>query len=258
MGFFGDFKAINKVVAKKSLSSYIHNLLLIPALALYVLAMQIFNVIVGISIGALGSPGQFIAGLMSWMFSCFVMSDYLSHIDDVIVSRKFRLNQIGKHYMAYFLPLLAATAIPNIIIYVFYRLTGIGISSMLVMVVYALLATPEVVYQKEIDRLDIFIYGFNYLKENWQQWIPLNVIFGTLILVFYTVTMNHVGWPLINQLWLKTHISMTYLNVLVYVVTWLILGVPFVLVMIYRGYLFKILSVSSRRKREYMRNIYGK
>jgi hypothetical protein len=38
---------------------------------------------------------------------------------------------------------------------------------------------------------------------------------------------------------------------------WAVLSIPLTFFMIFKGYLFKILSVSSRRKRQYMRNIYG-
>lgn len=258
MGFFTDFKAINKVVFKKSTKSYGKNLLMIPILAVYVLIYVAMTLLLVSVLGLLGRPGQFIAGLMVWMLSCALMSDFLGHLDNSLVGRKLSFSNIGKHYRTYFLQMLSVTAIPNILIYVFYMFTRIEISMYLVYIVYALFATPEVVYQKNIDRLDIFIYGYHYFKENWMHWLPLNVIFALFIFGVKLVIDQYVAIPLIGKLFISTALPQEMKYLILILIQWSVIAIPFVFVMIYRGYLFKILSVSSARKREYMRNIYGK
>lgn len=258
MGFLTDFVAINKVVIKKTAKTYVKNLLLIPMLSIYVLIYGVVTLLLANGLGILGSPGQFIAGIMVWMFSCALISDFLGHIDNGLIGKNFRFSSIGKHYRDYFLQMLSATAIPNIIIYVFMMLTRLPIPSMVVYIAYALLATPEVVYQKNIDRLDIFIYGFHYLKENWMHWLPLNIIFGLFIVGVRNLINIYVAWPLVIRIFNTVKLPSMLESILALLISWVVIAIPFIFVIIYRGYLFKILSVSSARKREYMRNIYGK
>lgn len=275
MGFFSDFSAINKVVFKRVNEAFKKNLLLIPMLGLYLTFYIIISILLNISVGRLGLAGNFLVSIMTWFFSCYVISDYLSHLESAINGFKFRLDQIGKNYMRYFIPLLAATAIPRIVTYLFFRLTGISIGSFWIIIFYLAYATIEVVYQKDLDRLEIFVYGHKFLLENWQHWLLINMIHGFAIVAIGLVVDMFVvvplsGYPL--AVFLSVMDAFPYIPVIgalgglpafvsipiIALVGTILVAIPIVYYMIYRGFIFKILSVSSRRKREYMRNIYGK
>jgi len=255
MDFITDFKAINKVVLKKSNESYLKNLLLIPMFGLYMVVYVLLTLLLNMSVGQLGGGGAFLASLITWFLSCYMISDFLSHLESAIGGFKFKLKSIGKGYMSYFMPLLTATAIPRIIVYLFSVLTGIYVPFFWIIIFYLAYATPEIVYQKNLDRLEMFAYGHRFLLENWQHWLAVNLIHGFIMIAFLKVTdifiMKPFGDLLIN-------LPALLAAAIYYLVLSFIIGIPLLYYLIYRGYIFKILSVSSRRKREYMRNIYGK
>lgn len=255
MEFFNDFKAINKVVFKKTNEAYIKNLLIIPMFGLYMLVYVLLTVLLGITLGQLGSGGAFISSMITWFLSCYMISDFLSHIDGAIGGFKFNLSTVGKGYMTYFMPLLTATAIPRIVIYLFSSLTRIYVPTFWIILFYLAYATFEIVYQKNLDRLEIFAYGHKFILENWQHWLAVNVVYGFVIIGFLMVVDKIVMNPFALIL---TSLPPIVSAAIYYLVFAFLMGIPLLYYIIYRGFIFKILSVSSRRKREYMRNIYGK
>lgn len=261
MNFFGDFTAINKVVMKKTNQSYGRNLILIPILAVYIGLYQLARLLLFSTIGQLGAGGGFIANLMRWFIMCFIISDFLVQVDRSIIGKKFGFNQLGRHYMDYFRPLLTATAIPSILMMLFSSLTRFPVAIELLYLFYLIYAIPEIIYQKHIDRLEMFVYGHKYIKENWQQWGGINLLFIIVLYAFYRVVYLYLVTPILINIvnafpkLLENPLMVYNLNT---TIVSLFMAVPFVYYFIYRGYVFKILSVSSRRKREYMRNIYGK
>lgn len=259
MNFFSDLKAINKVVLKKSNQAYIKNLILIPLFAFYIAAYSIAFIILVLTVGRLGAGGAFLASIITWFLSCYMISDFMEHIDNALIGRKIRMKDIGSSYMRYFRPLLTATAVPRIVVYLFSALTKINIPGELIILFYIVYAIPEIVYQKEVDRLDMFTYGHRFLKENWQHWAIINSVLGVVLLgagygVGFIVTPVLIA---IGNILPNADASRIVLLVLQQVMVWALLGIPYMYFFIYRGFIFKILSVSSRRKREYMRNIYG-
>ncbi len=255
MNFFTDFFAINKVVFKKSGESYIKNLLLIPIFGLYVVAYILISLALSMSLGQLGSAGGFLASMLTWFISCYIISDYLTHLENSISGFKFKFNQIGKSYMNYFMPLLTATAVPRIAVFIFSSLTGIYVPFFWIILFYLVYATPEVVYQKNLDRLEMFAYGHKFLLENWLHWLIVNAVHGFVLVIYLKLVDLFVMLPFGN---LIGALPMIVQAAMYYFLLAILIGVPLLFYLIYRGYIFKILSVSSRRKREYMRNIYGK
>lgn len=260
MNFFSDLKAINKVVFKKSNQAYFKNLLLIPMFGLYIIAYLLIFMLLGFTVGQLGNAGSFLTSMLTWFISCYMISDFMEHIDNALIGKKIRLRDIGKGYMHHFRPLLTATAVPRIILYLLTALTKLPIPSTLILLFYLVYAIPEIVYQKRVEHLEMFSYGHRFLKENWQHWLAVNLVLGTITWLFFDLielVLNPViGWiigvfpSLIMNTFVISIIQMMFIG--------LLLGIPFMYYFIYRGFIFKILSVSSRRKREYMRNIYGK
>ena len=255
MSFFSDFKAINKVVFKKTNESYAKNILLIPMFGLYIVVYVLFSYFLGMTVGRLGAAGGFLASIISWFFSCYMISDYLTHLENAVNGFKFKFSEIGRNYMRYFMPALTATAIPNIIVSLFTALTRIYVPSYLILMFYLIYATAEVIYQKDLDRLEIFAYGHRFLVENWQHWLLINGILGLGSIGVMIAISRFIMVPLAAAIGgLPTIIVLILYNIILAI----LIGIPLLYYLIYRGYIFKILSVSSRRKREYMRNIYGK
>jgi len=255
MDFFTDFKAINKVVFKKTNESYIKNLLIIPMFGLYIMVYVLLTLVLNLSLGQLGNGGAFLASMITWFLSCYMISDFLTHIESAIGGFKFKLNSVGKGYMTYFMPLLTATAVPRIVVYLFSSLTRIYVPTMWIILFYLAYATFEIVYQKNLDRLEIFAYGHKFVMENWQHWLAINLVHGFVMIGFLKVIDVTVMTTFANLL---SGLPVILSTAIYYLVLSFLIGIPLLYYIIYRGYIFKILSVSSRRKREYMRNIYGK
>ena len=251
-----DFKAIYSVVFKKTLISYFKYIIMIPLMIVYASVYEVSKILLGISIGQLGSGGAFLAGISSWFIMSFILSDFLGHLDALIFNRKISLNSLGSNRMTYFSSVLSATAIPNIVIYGLVILLRIEIEPYWLYLFYLIYAVPEVIYQKQKDRTDIFIYGHHFIKENWLLWGVINLVFA--------LSLFGIDQYFFAEFIVPRALTMIYSDMNVYIVSlfvqimkWIVLSIPLMFVLIFRGYLFKILSVSSKRKREYMRNIYG-
>jgi len=261
MPFMSDFLAIIKVVFKKTNKTYISNMLLGPMLGVYVIGYTLVSLALMLTVGRLGNAGFFLFSIMSWFISCFFISDYLVHLDGALVGRKFRLKAIGSGYMHYFRPLLTATAVPRIVVSLFGALTGIAIPTIYIILFYLVYAIPEIVYQKNMERLEMFTYGHKYLLENWKPWLIINATFGFLMVGALQVINAFIVSPIMDYL-AGLSILSSWSDSMLFVIelglSWMFISIVFIYYFIFRGYIFKILSVSSRRKREYMRNIYGK
>lgn len=260
MNFFSDLKAINKVVLKKTNQAYFKNLLLIPMFGLYLIAYLIIFLILAFTIGQLGNAGSFLSSLITWFISCYMISDFMEHIDNALIGKKVSIKDVGKGRMHHFRPLLTATAVPRIVLYLITALTKLPIPSTIILLFYLIYAIPEIVYQKRVEHLEMFSYGHRFLKENWKHWLTVNAFLGVITYAVFSGVGFAVN-PII--VWLTGLIPVLLTNLLLVSIIQLmlvgiIMGIPFMYYFIYRGYIFKILSVSSIRKREYMRNIYGK
>lgn len=265
MDFSKDLLAINKVVFKKSNKAYGSNLMLIPATWLYILIYSAISIILVTVFSLLGEAGGFLSGIAIWFLGCYILSDYFEHIASALVEQKFKMSNLRTGGMIHFRQVLTATAVPSILSSLLARLTGIGIPFSFIVLFLLLFAIPEIVYQKNIDGLGIFSYGYNFVKENWKHWVLVNFILGFIIMGFYilirqTLIINIFNFVMKLLPWLNPNNAgdSMILYIIVIFFSASLLVVPIQYAMIYRGYLFKILSVSSKRKREYMRNIYGK
>ncbi len=265
MDFIKDLLAINKIVFKKTNIAFIKNLKLIPAAWLYIILYTAVSVILSIVANPLGEGGMFITSIVTWFLSCFILSDYFSHIEGALGEEKFRFSDMKTGGNVYFRQMLTMTAVPRIIVYLIVRLTGMYFLASLIVPFIIAFAILEVIYQKGIDGLGMFSYGIKFIQENWKHWLLVNLGLGTMVAgVFLLISkgLSGVFAGLSDQVAaaylggnLGDALIFQYLSLFVLAS---LLIIPVQYCMIYRGYIFKILSVSSRRKREYMRNIYGK
>jgi len=124
----------------------------------------------------------------------------------------------------------------------------IGINSLVTLIVLILLnALPETIYQKYYSSSESIKYAFDFFKENWLNWFIPNVVFFALLYALEGINFTSLFMPSINIL---GGISLSE------IVEYLISQVIFSFMMIYRGYLFQLLSTSTRRKRMFMKNMY--
>lgn len=258
MSFIKDMAAINKVVLKKTNQTYIHNLRLIPVIWLYIFVYAIYSGVLMLLASFTGQAGDFIANIAIWFGGSFLVSDYLHHLNGALVGEKFHIRDMKTGGLRYFYGVLALTAIPNIINFLLGSVTGFSIPTIIVMLIHILFATPEMVYQKDRHRVEIFIDGFHYFKENWQQWTLVNSILSFVAFLFYNGVSRLVYSIFINLSFSSNLVDGYVASIIFLVFVWGLVMAFVHYAMIYRGYLFKVLSVSTYRKREYMRNIYGK
>ena len=104
-------------------------------------------------------------------------------------------------------------------------------------------ALPETLYQKALEPVDSITYSFDFIKENWFNWFIPNAIFYVIL---YLVTGQ-----VITDIF-ATHINFRLSLDMMDIIKYLAGQVIFSFIMIYRGYLYKILSTSTRRKRMFM------
>lgn len=107
---------------------------------------------------------------------------------------------------------------------------------------------PEVIYQKHCHVADSFTYSFEFIKENWLDWLLPNVI---LLGAFVWLTGSGLNPSAILG---RGLFALSTQSIIGYAVGQLLLS----FIMVYRGLLFNILSTTSRRKRMFMRNTYNK
>ena len=102
---------------------------------------------------------------------------------------------------------------------------------------------PETIYQKGYTAPNTFVYTFDFFKENWFNWIiPIGI---------FTILIYLVSGQMLTGLF-NINIDFTFNFSIVYLLRYLIGQTIFTFMMIYRGYLYKLLSTSTIRKRMFM------
>jgi len=218
--------------------------------------------VVGVPYGAVFILGTIIAG-MAGFFGGIIMiilqsaiaSDYLSLINKIIHGHRVSTNDIRggfKTYLSSVWSLLFLLYFINLALGMFLGPLNMATGGLLFLIinmfVYIMFsAMPEVIYQKYLDRGDMVIYGINFVKENAVQWILPNLFLMAVIYGVYSGLLSVIS-PIFG-------IGMTGValsSVLSIIVTQGLIAFA----MLYRGFLFDILSNSTMRKRLFMRHMY--
>ncbi len=103
-------------------------------------------------------------------------------------------------------------------------------------------AIPETIYQKYYSEGDTVVYATQFIKENALEWFAPNVI---LLGILYLISSR-------LSLFLAS-LNLSIVGTLISLV--LVSGITS-FAMIYRGYLFEMLTTTTRRKRVFMNNMY--
>lgn len=243
MEIIRDLISTNKKVFERSWKSFTKNYLL------FILGIVYMAILFCGTIGAsIFGP---LASLVIYVIMAAVISDYLYIINQVIHNRSFDMGDfkagfrvyLRKVYAFLFLIWVIQLGISLIIapILPIMREPFMTKSINLFMIIL-FNAVPETIYQKYFSEGDTFMYATQFIKENALEWFAPNIIvIGILYFINsqFTVLLAKLNFSIIG-----TIISL--------VLTSGIAGFA----MIYRGYLFELLTTTTRRKRLFMNNMY--
>lgn len=247
MDYVKDFLSINKEVFSKSLSSLKNNILIILTGIIYVIInIVIVKVVLTLFTGIL----SIFAGIALAIVSASLISNYLYLLFNIINYDKITIQDfkdgftyfLRKVYTIFFFAWIGSYALELI-----QGIIGINpliVNLIITISVFVLLnPLPETLYLKVLDPMDSIMYSIDFMKENWINWLIPNIILYTGI---YYLTGNIITG--IFNTYIYSGLSLSGFGILKY------LGgqILFSFTMIYRGYLFKLLSTSTRRKRMYM------
>lgn len=247
MDILKDTISVNKQVIKKTFNSLVKNWMIIfTGIAYVIINMLVFSIIFRLFTGAL----SIIAGIIAAVVSAGMISNYLYLLYNVINYDRISFQDfkdgftffLRKVYGVFFFAWIGSMLISTI--------GGIfgpnrGPLNLIInlSILILLNALPETIYLKSLSPMESIMYSFDFIKDNWYNWLIPNAI---LYFSIYLIT----GSAITNLFTTSIPIAMLFggTNVVKYLLAQLI----FSFTMIYRGHLFKLLSTSNRRKRMFM------
>lgn len=230
-----DILEVNREVYKKTVVALKACPILIPVTA----AVLAINVLIAMVAGLFGM----LAGLFLLIADGAVLGAYLYALEQVLRYKKLKFNDLQDGVQIYFRRTVIIIMIINLAFYAVSILSGIlgGVGLILVVVCYLgsfifLNPLPEMLYMRHYSEGESLQKSYEFILENWIDWfVPLTPL---MLLAFGGGFFGNMLLPGLG----------TLPGLLVQA-----LVLPFL--MVYRGYLFDILSKSSRRKRQFRRNL---
>lgn len=242
-----DILYTNKKVSKNAIDSLYKNWLIIFTGLFYSLSTIILYMLL---------PHFWIlAGLVLVIFTSALISNYLYLIDCIISRNKFDLQDFKEGFGVYlrkvwgisFIGWVASLIVNTFAMPIFsrsYYPMGLGIILNFLAIIL-LNALPEVIYQKNYNPWESITYTIEFIKDNWIEWFIPNIILAGILYLFTGKFLNGVF-----NYYIPFKFALAPSKVLI---LYFIGQIVFSFMMIYRGYLFEILSTSNRRKRLFMR-----
>lgn len=251
MDLLKDIIMINKTTFKKSINSFIKNWIIVFTGIVYVF-LNITMIIIASTLfrGVL----SILAGLIMAIVSSSLISNYLYLLFNIINYDKITLDNfkegfkyfLWKVYGVFFIAWIGSYLLSMVLQMVGSNAKMVN-TIVSIVILIALNPLPETIYQKYYSPGESIRYAFDFMKENWINWIIPNAVFH---LILYLIT-NNLLLDVFN-----THLNFN-LQFNIKGIAMYILGQGiFSFIMIYRGHLFKLLSTSTRRKRMYMNKFY--
>lgn len=250
MSVIQDIFVTNKAVMKKSTKALKNNPGLLLVGAVYMIALMV--------VSSLAMGMSIFAGLIMTLFQSAVFSNYLFLMNRIIRVGKFTQEDFQMGFRVYFRKVWVVLLIIWVAEFGIVTLAqpfglfipAFGLITLIVKVIAFVVFNPlpETLYQKHLGEVDSFMYSFNFIKENWIDWFVPNVILGGACYGLY------VG---INLVFYTTFRGLPYavLTSLSIVVTAIAVQAILGYMMVYRGFLFEMLSTTTRRKRLFMRHM---
>lgn len=236
MNILKDIIEVNTEVAGKAFAALKACPILIPI----TVGVLIVNVMIAMTAGLFG----FLAGLFLLIADGAVLGAYFYALEQVIRYRKLKLRDLQDGVQVYFRRTVIAIMIINLSFYALSILGGIlgGLGSIIVMIgslgaFVFLNPFPEMLYLKHYSEGESLSRSYEFIRENWLDWfVPL---LPMMALAFGGGIFGGMLLPGLGTL-----------------PGFLVQAVVLPFVMVYRGFLFDVLSKSSRRKRQFRRNMH--
>ncbi|HHV25823.1 hypothetical protein KQH90_08915 [Anaerosalibacter bizertensis] len=251
MDLFKDLFFINSTTSKKALRSFSKNWTIVfTGFAYTLLNIVIFNLINLLFRGVLG----ILAGFAAAIVTSSLISNYLYLLYNIIKYDNFTFEDFKEGFSHFLWKVYGVFFIAWLLSFFFGGLGDLFSESVTrinmiinILIIIIFNPLPEIIYQKVLSPWESITYSFNFMKENWFNWLLPNAIFFFIIYKFTGNMLTNI---------FATHLSYNFDISLIGILKYLIGQVLFSFIMIYRGFLFEILSTSTRRKRSYMKKFY--
>ncbi|HSH35916.1 hypothetical protein [Schnuerera sp.] len=251
MNFFKDMILVNKTTLKKSVTSFSKNwIIFFTGLVYVILNIAIILIVSTLFRGVL----SILAGLVMAIVTSSLISNYLYLLFNIINYDRITWNDFKQGFKHFLWKVYGIFFIAWIGSFILTSIAGIlGINAKLlsrvvsIVILVSLNPLPETIYQKYLSSGESIKYAFEFMKDNWINWLIPNAIF-TLVLYQITNTL------ILNMF--VTHLSFNFDFTLESLTLYILGQGLFSFIMIYRGHLFKLLSTSTPRKRMYMNKFY--
>ena len=208
------------------------------------LAPVVFGIILAV-VGSVVAPLGIIGGFIYSLVSAACASSGLYLIKNLVDSGKANFNDFLNGFTVYIWDVITILFIVGIPM----RVAAMGLESvangaliyfLLRLGLYILLnAVPELIYQSRTSGLELIGASYNFIVENWLEWLIPNILFAVAGYFFLDFLGSLIfGLPL-------------YLELFLYA---LFLGLGLAYFMTFRGFLFSELYGTTRRSRLYRYN----
>lgn len=224
-----------------------------------VILVLLFNLIMRVISGLpLGMAGGFILGLLAALFT----GQYYSWLQATLLKDRLLFNELLKPDLPMFIAVVSVSFLLWIIFWLSSSLGSTAQTRPFLIIVYFLIvfafnSLPEAVYIRGAESIAAFSEALRFMKENWIEWyIPL-ILLATPILVsedpaslLLRFALIYPLFPalLILQVWMSVFLTLIPVPLAAMVLSFL-LGHWF---MLFRGFLYKNLDGSTRRRRIYL------
>ncbi len=239
-----DFILVNKEVFTKTKNTIISNWQILLMGFLYSLIGMGAFLLLGL---LLSGPIGIFGGIITVIVESAIISSYLFVLQNVLNYGRFRIRDIKNGFTYYLWKIYGVIFlifILNLILSLLSNLIGSGIIWLSAIIYIGglifLNPLPETIYIKSLDTWESVQYSIEFIKENWFNWLVPNFIFLVILL---TLSFRSFG--------LRILLFRIRGGILTYVITAVLISI----IMIYRGHLYKILSGSTARKRQFMRKL---
>jgi hypothetical protein len=244
LDIINDFIYINKTVFKKTLNSFKKTWPIIFTGIIYIILSAVVYNVLGL---ILRGPLAIFGGILTAIVSSSLISNYLYLLFNIINYDRLSFQHF-KDGFSYFLWKIYGVFfigfIGNFLLSFVFRIFGSGASFLNIIISLTigvlLNPLPETLYIKSYRAWDSILKSIEFMQENWINWLIPNLVFYILI---YLATGKILSGLFNTYLSFNAFINIR--SILFYFIGQTI----FSFMMIYRGYLYKMLSGSTRRKR---------
>lgn len=248
-----------KLVYTRSLEETFIRIRKNPLVLILPLIFSLLLSIVNRVFGSFVSIGNLYVSFLTPVLYALILSVYLEMLSDVMYYNRLHIRNINSSFRNYFGAVYSVYFV--LILANWVTLAVIGRNYMLNLVFWSIvfvIFNPiiETIYLKDESYISAYSYCLNFMKENFIHWIiPLSI---------YLVVQNLLGYSILDlitddaiiALPIGRKFSLNLFNLdIIYFLKYFIVEILTGFYIIFRGNLFKILSTTTKRKREYMGDV---